>query len=276
MYSLAQSTSRMSDVLKRIFEARAHVRDRDAQREPYEAVRDRAVQSVAGRRPFRAALESAPGPAIIAEMKRASPSVGLIARNFDPAEIARTYERAGADCISVLTETDHFLGDLAYLDLARRNCLRPILRKDFLCTRYEIAQSAAYGADAALLIVAELTEEQLRACLDEAEQYALDALVEVHDAKELARAIDCGARLIGINNRDLRTFETDLAVSEHLLPNVPPGVTAVSESGMHERGDVLRLQRAGARACLIGEALMRAEDPAALIGSLKSSVLTMQ
>ncbi|HZT11498.1 MAG TPA: indole-3-glycerol phosphate synthase TrpC, partial [Candidatus Baltobacteraceae bacterium] len=236
----------------------------------------RALTSIAGRRPFRAALESAGGPAIIAEMKRASPSVGLIARNFDPAEIARVYERAGADCISVLTENDHFLGDLSYLDLARRSCLRPILRKDFLSTRYEMAQSAAYGADAALLIVAELSDEQLRVCLDEAAQYALDVLVEVHDAKELARALDCGAGLIGINNRDLRTFETDLAVSEYLLPSIPPGVTAVSESGMHERGDIVRLQRAGARAFLVGEALMRAEDPAALIASLKSSLLTMQ
>ena len=262
----------MIDILNRIYGAKAIASARDEAQEPYEVVRAHALARKHDRRPFLKTLQSSSGPALIGEMKRASPSAGLIARNFDAASIARTYDNAGVDCISVITESDHFLGELAFLDVARRNSVRPLLRKDFLSTRYQIAQSAAYGADAVLLIVAGMNDAHMRECLDEAAQYELDVLVEVHDACELNRALALDAGLIGINNRDLRTFETDLAVSEYLIPLVPPAVTVISESGMREPEDILRLHRAGARGFLIGEALMRAEDPAAMIRTLKSAV----
>lgn len=259
----------MSDILSTIYAAKAAHFAREELREPYEEIVGRALASVAGRRPFTSALCAASGGAIVGEIKRASPSAGLIARNFDPAAIARIYDGAGVDAISVLTEADHFLGDLAYLNVVRASCQRPILRKDFLNTPYGVAQSAAYGADAILLIVAGCSDGVLQSCMNEAERYALDVLVEVHDAAELERACALGARLIGINNRNLRTFETDLAVSEQLLPLLPTGVLGISESGMRDADDLERLRAAGARAFLIGESLMRSNDPAALIASLK-------
>lgn len=261
-----------SDILSRIYDAKARVSAKEEEREPYAIVRDRALASRGGRRGFLHALRSAHGPAIIGEIKRASPSAGLIARNFDPAALARAYHGAGVDCISVLTESDHFLGELEYLHVARSNAARPLLRKDFLSTPYQVAQSAAYGADAILLIVAGLSDDALRACMEEAAAYDLDALVEIHDAAELERALALGAALIGINNRNLRTFETDLGVSEYLLPRVPQGVVAVSESGMRGPEDIQRLHDAGARGFLVGEALMRSEDPGAAIRAFKSAI----
>lgn len=264
----------MSDILDRIFESKAREAAREEADEPYPSIRERAVARRAERRPFLRAINDARGPAIIGEIKRASPSAGLIARNFDPAAIARTYDEAGVDCISVLTEADHFLGELRYLDIARAHSRKPLLRKDFLNSPYQVAQSAAYGADAILLIVAGLNDERLRACMAEAAAYELDVLVEVHDVAELERALAAGAALIGINNRNLRTFETDLAVSEYLLPHVPENVTVVSESGMQGPEDILRLHGAGARGFLVGEALMRADAPGELIQALKSAIHT--
>ncbi len=262
----------MADILSRIYETKRLSTERDRTAEPHELVRKRALARRGSRRPFLEAIRASNGPAIVGEIKRASPSAGLIARNFDAASIARAYENAGVDCISVVTESDHFLGELAYLDIARTHSSRPLLRKDFLATSYEIAQSAAYGADAVLLIAAGLDDDTMRACMREAVDYDLDVLVEVHDASELARAVGAGAALIGINNRNLRTFETDLAVSEHLLPEVPSNITVISESGMQHADDILRLHAAGARGFLIGEALMRSEDPASLVRSLKAAV----
>jgi indole-3-glycerol phosphate synthase len=264
----------MVDILHRIYDAKATASAQEEAREPYDVVRAHALARKRERRPFLQAIRSADGPAIVGEIKRASPSAGLIARNFDPASIASTYDSAGVDCISVLTEADHFLGELQYLDVARKNSARPLLRKDFLSTPYQIAQSAAYGADAVLLIVAGLSDEQLRACMEEAAKYDLDVLVEVHDRAELTRALELGAALVGINNRNLRTFETDLAVSEYLLPHVPAHVTVISESGMQGPEDILRLHGAGARGFLVGEALMRADQPDGLIRALKSAVHT--
>lgn len=261
----------MSDILRKIYAAKAVHREADEAREPYDALRERALARRAERRPFERALREANGPAIIAEIKRASPSAGLIARNFDPPAIAEIYDRSGADAISVLTEADHFLGELAFLDAVRPRTSKPLLRKDFLATPYDVAQSAAHGADCILLILAWLDGEAMRACLEEARAYDLDVLVEVHDLAELERAAAVGATLVGINNRNLRTFETDLAVTEHLLPHVAPGAFAISESGMRDAGDVDRLRAAGARGFLIGESLMRAEDPASLIASLKAA-----
>ena len=257
------------DVLKRIYAAKAERLKTEMAREPYEAIRERARASVATRRRFLETLRARSGDAIVAEIKRASPSAGLIAHDFDPVEIAKIYQGAGADAISVLTESDHFLGDLAFLAPVRAATALPLLRKDFLTTPYQVAQSAAYGADAFLLIVSGLSDDQMRAAMAEGQAYELDALVEVHDARDLQRALALGATFVGVNNRNLRTMITDLAVSEHVLPQVPPQVFAISESGMRDLADLERLRRAGARGFLIGEALMRAEDPAALLASFK-------
>ncbi|HTD32838.1 MAG TPA: indole-3-glycerol phosphate synthase TrpC, partial [Candidatus Elarobacter sp.] len=171
----------MTDMLEKLYAAKAEVRAADEAREPVALLRERAESRLGERRAFRAALAGARGPAIVAEIKRASPSVGLIVPHLDPAEIAREYQAAGADAVSVLTEADHFLGDIGYLDRARSAAKLPILRKDFLRSRYEVVQSAAYGADAILAIVAGLDEAQLAAMLEEARRYNLDVLVEVHD-----------------------------------------------------------------------------------------------
>jgi indole-3-glycerol phosphate synthase len=257
------------DMLDKLYAAKASVRAADEAREPLAVVRQRAENRRQERRGFRAALVAGEGPAIIAEIKRASPSVGLIVRELDPAKIAREYEAAGANAISVLTESDHFLGDLTYLDLARAACKLPILRKDFLRTRYEVAQAAAYGADAVLAIVAGLNDRELADMIDEAQQYGLDVLVEVHDQGQLERATAAGATVLGINNRDLRTFETNLAVTAELLPLVPSSIVAISESGVRSRADVQPLYEAGARGFLIGESLMRAADKAEFIRTLR-------
>jgi indole-3-glycerol phosphate synthase len=257
------------DTLKKIYAAKAALLEEERVREPYEALHERATARVSERRGFCNALRRAAGTAIVTEIKRASPSAGLIARNFDPPSIARAYEAAGADAISVLTERDHFLGDLAYLDDVRAVTTLPLLRKDFLWTRYHMAQSAAYGADCVLLIVSGMSDEALTECMDEAQRFELDVLVEAHDEVELQRAIAVGARLIGINNRDLRTLVTDLAVSAHLLPKVPAGVLAISESGMRTVEDIVALRAAGAQAFLIGEALMRLENPGELLEKLR-------
>jgi indole-3-glycerol phosphate synthase len=261
----------LSDMLEKLYAAKAAARAADEAREPIEVVRARAGSRTAERRSLRRALAAAEGPAIIAEIKRASPSVGLIVRDLDPADIARQYEAAGANAISVLTEADHFLGDIAYLDAVRAASRLPILRKDFLRTRYEVVQSAAYGADAVLAIVAGLDDGELQAMFDEAAAYGLEVLVEVHDERELHRAVGAGAKLLGINNRDLRTFETNLAVTAELLPLVPPGVLVISESGVRSREDVRPLFAAGARGFLVGESLMRAPDKAELIRMLRGT-----
>ena len=261
----------MSDFLTRLFAAKATASAAEEARESYARVEARGLARRSERRSFGRALRNARGPAVIAEIKRASPSLGLIARNFDSALIAARYEAASVDAISVLTEADHFLGDLSYLDVARTNCVRPILRKDFLSTAYHVAQSAAYGADAILLIVAGLDDATLRSLSREAARFDLDTLVEVHDEEELARALALDSPIIGINNRDLRTFETDLGVTEHLLPSVPPGTLVISESGVHEPSDIAHLSAAGARGFLIGEALMRSENPVAFVDELKAA-----
>jgi indole-3-glycerol phosphate synthase len=264
----------MADILEKIYAAKAVESAQREAEEPYPVLRERALARRGERRGFLEAIRSANGPAIIGEVKRASPSAGLIAHNFDPAAIGRRYDEAGVDCISVITESDHFLGELSYLDTVRANSGKPILRKDFLSRPYEVAQSAAYGADAILLIAAGLSDEQLRENIAEARIYDLDVLLEVHDEPELERASALDVELIGINNRNLRTFETDLAVSEYLLPKAPAGATVISESGMKEAEDIARLYAAGARGFLIGETLMRSDDALATIAALKTALRT--
>ena len=223
------------------------------------------------RRPFRAAIDGAVGAAIVAEVKHASPSAGVIVEGFDAARIAGAYEAARADAISVVTESHHFDGRLSDLQRVRARTSRPILRKDFLRTPYEIVQSAALGADAVLLIVAGLTNAQLASALREAAAFGLEALVEIHTAEELQRAEAAGASLIGINNRNLQTFETDLRVSELLLPLVPSGCTVICESGIGRAADVRRLAPLGARGFLVGEMLLRCADPVGAIRDLRSA-----
>ncbi|MEA2626779.1 MAG: indole-3-glycerol phosphate synthase [Candidatus Binatota bacterium] len=219
------------------------------------------------RRGFREALER-PGRAIVAEVKKASPSRGVIRSDFDPVAIARGYEEAGARAISVLTDSPFFQGSLIALEAIHKAVALPCLRKDFVLDPYQIHEARAFGADAVLLIVAILDIGLLRALHALALEIDLDPLVEVHSEEELERAVGSGARLVGINNRDLRTFVTDVAVSERLAARAPEGVTLVAESGLKTRGDLERLERGGVRAFLIGETLMAAPDPGAALQEL--------
>ena len=227
-----------------------------------------AAASVTARRGFRRALDAAV-PAIIAEIKKASPSKGLLSDSFDPPAIAQTYARGGAAALSVLTDARFFQGGLADLRAARSAVALPALRKDFTIDSLDVIEAAAGGADAILLIAAILTDAELRRFRELAESYGMDALVEVHDADELDRALDSGATIAGVNNRDLAIFKTDLGLSERLIPLFPKHVIAVSESGIHTAADAARVRAAGAHAVLVGEALMKAPDPAALIASFR-------
>lgn len=214
-------------------------------------------------RDFRSALRpvSAGLPAIIAELKQASPSRGRLRASYDITALAAGYARAGAAALSVLTEEDFFLGSLEHLRQARAACGLPVLRKDFLFCAYQIWEAAAAGADAVLLIAAMLDDAQLRNLQAEAGQAGLAALVEVHDAAELARALACGSRLIGINNRDLRSFQVDPELCLRLAQSLPPLVLRVAESGIDSPAMLVRLRAAGFDAALIGEHFMRADDP---------------
>jgi indole-3-glycerol phosphate synthase len=209
---------------------------------------------------FRSALQLGNGKlAVIAEIKKASPSAGVIAESFSPIEIAKNYEREGANAISVLTDTKFFQGKLQDLKDVRSAVLVPLLRKDFVLDEIQIAESAANGADAILLIVAALEQKQLVELLRGTAAYQLDALVEVHTRQELNRALDAGAKIIGINNRNLATFDVDLAVTEELCRYVPDETVLVSESGIKTPQDVARMKACGVDAILVGEALMRGE-----------------
>lgn len=210
-------------------------------------------------RDFTAALTQ-PGMRTIAEVKKASPSAGVIRADFDPAVIARTYERHGADCLSVLTDERFFQGSLDHLTAARDATRLPVLRKEFVLDRYQLLEARAAGADAVLLIAEILPGDRLKSLFDEATVLGLHVLVELHDAEQLPRVVGCGATLIGINNRDLRTFETRLRHTLDLLPKVPAGRSVVSESGIKTNADLRILEAAGVKAVLVGESLMRAAD----------------
>ncbi|MFL5242154.1 MAG: indole-3-glycerol phosphate synthase TrpC [Gemmataceae bacterium] len=211
-------------------------------------------------RDFRAALKRAPGMAVIAEVKRASPSAGLIREDFDAVAIAHIYEQNGASCISVLTDAPYFQGSLEHLRAVRQAVHVPVLRKDFILDGYQIAEARCAGADAVLLIAEILDDASLRQLLSETGQLGMQALVELYEAANLPRVIDAGAQLIGINNRDLRTLVTRLEHTLDLAPRVPAGCCLVSESGISTREDIKRLEKAGVRAVLIGETLMRSAD----------------
>ncbi|WP_305042447.1 indole-3-glycerol phosphate synthase TrpC [Geoalkalibacter sp.] len=213
-------------------------------------------------RPFGARLRTCArsGMAIIAEVKKGSPSKGVIRADFHPVAIAEAYARGGAACLSVLTDRDFFYGDLAYLGIIRDRVALPLLRKDFLVDAYQLYEARVAGADAVLLIAAALDDGRLGEYCHLAAELGLEVLLEIHDEDELARALATPAALIGINNRNLSTFVTDLGISERLLPLIPGERLRVAESGLHERADLERLQTAGADAFLIGESLMRETD----------------
>ncbi|HET9857431.1 MAG TPA: indole-3-glycerol phosphate synthase TrpC [Chthoniobacterales bacterium] len=220
---------------------------------------EREAQARTDFRDFRSALQSGEKLAVIAEIKKASPSAGVIASSFDPIEIAKNYERDGANAISVLTDTKFFQGKLQDLAEVRHVVSVPLLRKDFILDEVQIAESAVNGADAILLIVAALEQSQLVDLLHATTAYRLDALVEVHARGELNRALEAGAKIVGINNRNLATFDVDLAVIEELCREVPDEIVLVSESGVRTPQDVARVKACGVDAVLVGEALMRRE-----------------
>lgn len=199
--------------------------------------------------------------AVIAEVKKASPSKGVLREDFDPTAIAQSYERGGAACLSVLTDADFFQGAETYLQQARAACLLPVIRKDFIIDEYQVVEARAIGADCILLIASALDDVQMKELHAAAVELGMDVLVEVHDADELERAILLDANMIGVNNRNLRTFDTDLHTTINLLPQVPMGTLLVTESGIHTPDDVALMRDNNIHAFLVGEAFMRAEEP---------------
>jgi len=226
-----------------------------------------ANQRRAGRRDFRAALTRR-GPAIIAEIKKASPSKGVLAARFDPARIAAAYAEGGAAALSVLTDEEFFQGRLADLETARDAAALPVLRKDFTIAPEHVLEAAAHGADAILLIAAILSERQIRDYREAAGRFNMAALVEVHNRRELEVAVAAGSDLIGVNNRDLTTFEVSLETSLRLAEHFPSGAVRVSESGIHDADDIATLRAAGYSAFLVGEHLMKSGDPVAALQKL--------
>ncbi len=254
-------TLEIPDILRRIV-ARKH--------EELEGRSALPVLQVPARRDFAGALR-ARRPAIIAEIKKASPSKGLLAPQFNPVRTALQYEAGGATAISVLTDRDFFQGSLADLQAVRGAVSLPVLRKDFTVAEFDVREAAACGADAILLIAAILDENQLRGFRGLAEDFGMAALVEVHDERELELALRSGARIVGVNNRDLRTFEVRMKTSELLIKQIPADVIRVSESGIQDSGDVRGLGALGFDAFLVGEHLMKSADPAAALRSLVCS-----
>lgn len=255
----------MSDILDKIA---AYKRDEVAARK---AQRPQIEPAASAPRGFRRALERAHAPgrlALIAEIKKASPSKGLIREDFDPPALARAYEAGGAACLSVLTDEPSFQGRDDYLTAARDAVALPCIRKDFLVDPWQVAESRSLGADAILVILAMVDDLLAADLISEARRHGMDALVEVHDETEMARAGKLGADLVGVNNRDLRTFTVDLAATERLAALAPPGALLVTESGIFTPEDAARLEQAGARAMLVGESLMRQPDVTAATRAL--------
>ncbi|MDP1631463.1 MAG: indole-3-glycerol phosphate synthase TrpC [Caulobacter sp.] len=252
----------MSDILASIAAyKRVEVAERKAARTVAQV--ETAAAAADAPRGFRAALERhhAPGRlALIAEIKKASPSKGLIRADFDPPALARAYEAGGAACLSVLTDGPSFQGADSFLVAARAAVTLPCIRKDFLVDPWQVAESRALGADAILVILAMIDDAVAAALMAEAARWGMDALVEVHDGAEMDRAGTLGATLVGVNNRDLRSFTVDLAITERLAAQAPDGALLVTESGVFTAADAARLEASGARAMLVGESLMRQAD----------------
>ena len=260
----------MSDILERILATKREEIAAAKARTPI-ADLERSARAAPPARDFVGALRAkiaAGRPAVIAEAKRASPSKGLLRENYDPAAIARSYERGGAACLSVLTDREYFQGAPEHLVAARAACALPVLRKDFTIDAYQVCEARALGADCILLIAAAIDLPQMQALEDVALGLGMAVLVEVHDAAELDRALQLRTPLVGINNRDLRTFETRLETTLQLFARVPAPRIVISESGIAAASDVSRLWEQGVRAYLIGEALMRTPDPGKALSKL--------
>jgi len=267
--------SKVADILVRILDTKAREVSERKQRISLQQIQTELV-SIAPTRDFVAAIRErveAGRAATIAEIKKASPSKGVMRENFDPAQIARSYENGGAACLSVLTDVEYFQGCDAYLKQARDACQLPVLRKEFIIDPYQVYESRLIGGDCILLIVAVLDDRQLWEFTELARTLDMAVLVEVHDAEELARALKLNTKLIGINNRNLRTFDTSLKTTISLLGEIPNDRIVITESGIHERSDVESMLEHDVWAFLIGEAFMRAEEPGDRLAQLFQGVL---
>lgn len=263
-------TTNSSDILNRIL---ARKREEIAERSAHVSLAEiqAAAKKAAPPRGFFNALSraiAANRSAVIAEIKKASPSKGIIRADFDPVALAQSYEKGGASCLSILTDRDFFQGDESYLTAARAACNLPVLRKDFMIDPYQVYEARAIGADCILLIVAALNDTDMQELAWRAIDLGMDVLVEVHDREELERAQMLRTPMIGINNRDLRTFKTDLNTTIGLLTDVFPDRMVVTESGIHTREDIALMRRHGVNAFLVGEAFMKAADPGARLAEL--------
>ena len=262
-----------ADLLATIVASTRRIVDVRQERESIDTLRERVErQQPRHAHLFRPALSRPDRLNIIAECKRRSPSKGVLRPEYDPAAIAGGYAAAGAAAISVLTESTFFDGSLDHLRVVRATVSIPVLRKDFVVSEYQVLEARAAGADAILLIVAALTPEELRSLAACATRWGLDALVEVHSADELSIALDAGATVVGVNNRNLRTLTVDVTASEALIARIPRGVVSVSESGLRTSEDLLRLRQMGYGAFLIGERFMTAADPGAALRDLLAGV----
>ncbi len=260
----------MSDILQKILATKQEEVERKNRRYPLREVREIA-ESQSVPLGFQEALERRVGsgqPAIIAEIKKASPSKGLIRENFDPKQIAHSYAKGGATCLSVLTDQTYFQGSEAYLQMAKDTAGLPTLRKDFFIDPYQVYEARAIQADAVLLIVAALEDSLMRDLFQLAQELSMSVLVEIHDVIELERALRLDGGILGINNRNLRTFATSLENTLNLLPHIPEGRLVVTESAIHTREDVERMRANDVHAFLVGEAFMRAEEPGSRLKEL--------
>ena len=258
------------DILETILQRKAEEISERRTRIDSQEMQERA-QAADPVRGFVAAIEARIAgnqSAVIAEIKKASPSKGVLREQFDPSAIAQSYQQHGAACLSVLTDRDFFQGAEAYLQQARAACSLPVIRKDFIIDPYQVIEARAINADCILLIVAALDDDSLQQLLDQAHELHMDVLMEVHDDAELERALATGARLIGINNRNLRTFETRLSTTIDMLGSIPDDRIVVTESGIHTPRDVQLMRDHNVHAFLVGEAFMRADDPGAKLAEL--------